>query len=75
MNSCNITIVQSNEHTETLPHETEPRITTNLSVPKSMWKAVKDIASDRVSSAQSIWIEAMAEYLKRHGVKTKADAA
>lgn len=41
-------------------------VTTNISVPEPIWKAVKNIATDRRSSAQSVWLEAMAEYLERY---------
>jgi hypothetical protein len=58
-------VVISNGHTETLSQQSERLIPATVKLPEKLWSAVKKLAVDRRTSAQSIWIEAMSEYLDR----------
>ena len=54
---------ETQQTTDTVPHE-EPPVQTTLSVPFEVWKAVKNLSTERRTSQLAIWIEAMRAYLK-----------
>lgn len=39
-------------------------VPTSFTVPEVLWKRVRNLATDRRVSAQSLWLEAMAAYLE-----------
>jgi hypothetical protein len=43
-------------------NETVP---TSFAIPMPVWKRVRNLATERRVSAQSLWITAMSEYLER----------
>jgi predicted DNA-binding ribbon-helix-helix protein len=57
--------VANNKPTDTVSQENVEMVATTVSLPEPLWKAVKMLAADRRVSAQSIWIEAIQQYLER----------
>jgi predicted transcriptional regulator len=44
-------------------------------VPGRLWKRVKNLATDRRASAQSLWIQAMTEFLDRQSANDAEDSS
>jgi hypothetical protein len=47
---------------------TEETVGTTLMVPVDTWKALRTLATDRRVSQQSLWLQAMTEFLERNPV-------
>lgn len=59
-------IIQSVQHSnkETLT-QTEERVGTTLRVPKSLWKRLRNAATDMEINQEAIWFQALTEFLER----------
>lgn len=59
---------ETSGHVNTVPQpipEREPTVAVSVAAPESVWKRVRSLSGDRRVSAQTIWLEAIAEYLER----------
>lgn len=47
----------------------EPTVGTTLNVPESVWKRLRNLATNLRTSQQSLWIQALREFLDRNDRK------
>lgn len=62
--------MESSNHMDTLTQtngKETATVTTTVAVPESLWKRVRNMATERRVSANSLWLQAMTEFLERQG--------
>jgi predicted transcriptional regulator len=52
-----------------------PEIQASFRIPGLLWKRVRNLATERVVSQQSLWIQAMTEFLDRQSANDAEDSS